>query len=278
MPDSITIPASLEDAKRALDGLGELITARKWERSAIVAAFVRLSPGRGQSPEHSRLPNGESTISVEDFAALGIYGLTQAQAVRKYAQAWLDVHDGRYPRPGATRRLPTSGFPPMRTGTDGYETDTGAERTIDRLIERHGPEAVAEHVATRAPRETARAVTRVPAASAAADQERARTREIYDRGREQYDRIGDAIDSATTRLERSGLGEHEAERDLRSASALMRRAVDAFHRNAELTDDQRERMDASLDQIEHLLRLLRGGTTWTDEDLAWLANLDIEGV
>lgn len=273
MPDSITIPASIDDAVEALTGLGELITARKWERAAIVAAFVHLDQGHG-----GRETSTSGRLSARQFAELGIVGLSATTSVTKYVQAWLDTHDGKYPRPGATRRLPTSTFPPMRTGTDGHNSDDGMRDTVDRIMERHGPEAVAEHVATRAPHAAARAVTRVPAASAAADQERTRTRDIYERGREQYDRIGDAVDRATTAHERSGLGEHEAERDLRTACSFLRRAADSYRRNPELTDDQRERVDDQLDQVVHLERLLRGDTPWTDADRDWLANLDVEGV
>lgn len=138
----VVIPRTLEDATDHLDELGGLLTAKKWERAAIVATFVRLAPGRGQEPAHERLRNGASTISVEEFSRLGITGLSQPQAVRKYVQAWLDAHDGEYPKAGSRVFLPTVDFPPMRTGTDGYETLPGAVATFEKMVEAHGVDTV----------------------------------------------------------------------------------------------------------------------------------------
>lgn len=147
MPKSITIPSTIDEAREALDGLGSLITARKWERAAIVAAFVRVSPGRGQvHPDIAGRGNRAFPISPTEFAEFGIVGLLTDKSVTKYVQAWLDAHDGNYPRPGATRRLPTSGFPPMRTGTDGHNSDDGLTTTVDRMVDRHGPAAVRDAV------------------------------------------------------------------------------------------------------------------------------------
>jgi hypothetical protein len=143
MSQSITIPASLDDAVDELNGIGELITARKWERAAIVAAYVRLD-GSGRN--------------ARDFARLGIVGLTTPTSVTKYVQAWLDANAGRYPKPGATRRLPRKEFPAMRSGTDGYASTAGATATIDRLMVEHGDDVVARAVTERAPVAAARSV------------------------------------------------------------------------------------------------------------------------
>jgi hypothetical protein len=143
MAESITIPRSLKSVEAQLTALGDLILARKWERSALVASVVRLAPGRGRSPSR----NGELTISVENFAAKGIHGLTHPQAVRKYVQAWLDTHEGEYPEPGRKVTLPDVDFPPTRTGTDGYETESGAAATVTKLIKKkHGTAALASAV------------------------------------------------------------------------------------------------------------------------------------
>ena len=146
MPNSITIPSTIDDACEALGVLGKLITARKWERSAIVAAFVRIAPQRGGDPS----TNATNRIGFEspiEFANRGIVGLTTPDSVRKYVQAWLDAHDGKYPKPGATRRLPHGPFPPMRTGTDGYSSTDGAAETIERIIRQHGAAAVIDGLA-----------------------------------------------------------------------------------------------------------------------------------
>lgn len=61
-----TVPASLEDATAALTGVERLLTAKEWERCAIVAAFVTLGEGKGKG-----IGNATSSISPVEFAALG---------------------------------------------------------------------------------------------------------------------------------------------------------------------------------------------------------------
>lgn len=144
MSETITIPTTVEDAVEHLGGLGALITARKWERAAIVAAFVRLDLGSGGRQEASTSGDFESASS---FAARSIVGLSSITSVTKYVQAWLDKHDGNYPRPGSKRRLPTVPFPPMRTGTNGYSSEEGAEKTAVRILS-HDPGVFAKAFAS----------------------------------------------------------------------------------------------------------------------------------
>ena len=40
----VHIPATIEEAKANLDGLGKLLTAKEWERAAIVYAFSANRP------------------------------------------------------------------------------------------------------------------------------------------------------------------------------------------------------------------------------------------
>lgn len=110
-PDlGIAIPAMFEDACYVLGGLCALTSAREWERAAIVAAFVRLSPGRGR--RHPELLNHESgVLSPQAFADLGLYGLRSQMTVTRYVRAWLAESGGRYPRPGQTVSLPVCPFP-----------------------------------------------------------------------------------------------------------------------------------------------------------------------
>lgn len=112
---TINIPASLDEAVNQLTGLGELLTATEWERAAIVAAFVRL-PGAGARTD---LATSSQVRSPNEFANLGITGLKSKDTVRRYVQAWLYEHDGKYPKPGAKRVIPTKDFPthPGNTGT-----------------------------------------------------------------------------------------------------------------------------------------------------------------
>lgn len=133
----IVIPASADAVVAELSGLGRLITAKKWERSALVASVVRLGDGQGTSSR-----TGRGFESARDFAARGIVGLSGTSSVTKYVQAWLDTHDGTYPRLGAAVVLPDGDFPPTRTGTDGDRTVDGMERRLSSLVEQHGLDAV----------------------------------------------------------------------------------------------------------------------------------------
>lgn len=153
--ESVQIPTTINEAVEALGGLGQLITARKWERAAIVAAFVRLNLGEGG---HEEPASSGQFVSAREFAEKKIIGLTSKSSVSKYVQAWLDVHDGKYPKPGSKRVLPTVDFPPMRTGTDGHSTTKGMTETVSEMIERHGAEAVATAVTDVAPDASEKAV------------------------------------------------------------------------------------------------------------------------
>lgn len=155
---TVTIPASADDVIAELTGLGKLITAKKWERAALVASVVRLDLGHGGRDETGKFPRFES---ARGFAERGIVGLLDHKSVAKYVQAWLDTHDGRYPKLGATVTLPTSDFPPTRTGTDGDRTPAGVRTRVRSIIEQHGTAALAEAVVAEAPNVAAEIVSNV---------------------------------------------------------------------------------------------------------------------
>ena len=159
MPDSITIPRSIAAAERKLNELGEIATATEWSRAAIVATWTK--PGSGGR----RQPSSSGQLSYREFSELGIVGLRSTTTVQLYAEAWTDAHDGERPQPGRRVTLPDAGWPPTRTGTDGYQSAEGMQRTVARLIERHGAEPVAEAIAEAAPRMTRDAATRAIAAT-----------------------------------------------------------------------------------------------------------------
>lgn len=143
-PETIKIPPTIAEAVESLQGLGSLITAKKWERAAIVAAFVRLGDGQGTSSK-----TGRGSESAREFSTRGIVGLSGTSSVTKYVQAWLDSHDGEYPVPGQKVVIPITDFPPTRTGTDGYDTDSGAQDTVERIIRKHGTAPVVRAIASR---------------------------------------------------------------------------------------------------------------------------------
>lgn len=88
---NIVIPATIDAAKESLAGLDGLITAKEWERAAIVYAFTRDGiPGEGGPGRQ----DGTSTILLpSEFAALGVAGLRSDKTVRRHRKAWQDAID-----------------------------------------------------------------------------------------------------------------------------------------------------------------------------------------
>jgi len=131
VPKKITIPGSIEEAETALNGLEALLTAKEWQKAAIVAAFVK--PG-------IRKRQGQF-MTTSQFADLRISGLQSQNTIVMYVQRWLDAHDGIHPEPGAQVALPDIEWPVSRTGTDGYDSEQGAIDTITKIAEKH-PDAL----------------------------------------------------------------------------------------------------------------------------------------
>ncbi len=87
---SIRIPASLDEAKASLNGLGALLTAKQWERAAIVYAFTE--PGNGQGRQQP-LTEFRQRLSIAAFAELGITGLRNREQVSNNRKAWQSAID-----------------------------------------------------------------------------------------------------------------------------------------------------------------------------------------
>lgn len=144
----INIPASIEDATERLTGIESLLTAQRWERAAIVAAFVRLNDGPGRPPGTS---NGVH-FSIRDFAELRINGLRSHMTVQTYVNRWLEANEGVYPEPGDAVFLPDdSEWESTRTGTNGHNSTQGMQETITAMTETHGADAVADAITAVAP-------------------------------------------------------------------------------------------------------------------------------
>ena len=146
--NTVHIPASITEATDHLNGIESLMTAKGWERSAVVAAFVRLHDGPGQPS----IRTSTNTLSTVQFAALGIAGLQSDRTVRIYVKAWLDSHDGIYPEPGADVIVPTEKWPPTRPDSAGSRIPTETAAAIIKIVERDGSDAVADAIAEAAPR------------------------------------------------------------------------------------------------------------------------------
>jgi hypothetical protein len=131
----VTIPASIKDARASLNGLDKLLTAKGWERAAIVYAFTGADkPG----PKGDRMDT--QTISVREFAALGIAGLTDKNTVAEYRRAWGE-HGTPDIRPGDTVTLPIDPWPP---GTIDHKRGSHATVSEHREWMARNPDQVAQ--------------------------------------------------------------------------------------------------------------------------------------
>ncbi|HTF54798.1 MAG TPA: hypothetical protein VK735_45770 [Pseudonocardia sp.] len=115
---TIKIPTAGE-LEAGLQGLERLLTAKEWERAAIVHAFTR-NDGKGRPEKMS--DSGHFPATVADFAKLGFAGLKKRATVATYRKRWQEaIEAGLAPsvQPGDEIELPNLPWPPTRTGTDG---------------------------------------------------------------------------------------------------------------------------------------------------------------
>lgn len=106
---SIRIPTEYELADR-LSGVDRLLTARKWERAAIVFAFTDVG-GPRNTPNHTPPP---PKLNIRQFAAQGYAGLTTPKAVNRYRDAWVTAIGNGWAvpvEPGDEVELPEGDFP-----------------------------------------------------------------------------------------------------------------------------------------------------------------------
>lgn len=139
---TVRLPRTINTATKRLADLDSLATATGWERAAIVWAFTEPQQGvRTDLREDAR------KLTIEGFAALGVVGLRDHKQVGRYRGAWayaVQHYGAEDVLPGQAITLPIEDFPPMRTGTDGYESAEGARKTLRKIIKKHGPEIVDE--------------------------------------------------------------------------------------------------------------------------------------
>lgn len=149
---TIKIPTA-EQLNVALGGLDRLLTAKEWERAAIVYAFTTNEDKGGRPENLSDRGQVSFPASISAFAGLGFAGLLKRQTVAMYRSRWQDAIDQGLASPvspGDEIELPDVEWPPTRTGTDG---DAKVESRIQKVTEYlsdpevRGDERVAEVVA-----------------------------------------------------------------------------------------------------------------------------------
>jgi len=89
----INIPDSVQEAVESLEGIGRLLTAREWERAAVVYALTHYEGG-SRGPRSSR--HMSETLTYQALADLGVTGLTSPKRVGWYHDQWQAVVDGGY--------------------------------------------------------------------------------------------------------------------------------------------------------------------------------------
>lgn len=112
MTQTVHIPDSIEKAITALDGIGQLLKAKQWERAAIVYAFTR--DGQGERNDLRTSDKSVRSYTLTDFASLGIVGLESRMTVRFYRRAWseaIDRGEATEVQPGQIASLPTADWP-----------------------------------------------------------------------------------------------------------------------------------------------------------------------
>ena len=138
MTKRITIPATIEAATEALDGVDALLTAKEWERAAIVYAFTYESKG-GRGTGGNLTETGQ--VSITDFAKRKIKGLERRETIAYYRLNWkAAIAAGKAVEigPGDKVTLPDMKWPGADRGTDGYDSWDGALRTLKRIVTKHG--------------------------------------------------------------------------------------------------------------------------------------------
>lgn len=180
----IKIP-TVNELKTKLAGLDRLLTAKQWEKAAIVWAFTTNDgPGRPlNAPAVKQFP-----CPVAEFARLGFSGLSQRDTVTRYRKAWQDAIDlgaACSVQPGDEVDLPELPFPSAEdphlvTAGTGYETAEDRAEDIRRLAAEVGDAKGALRVATSAPN-----TLRVVAQTATPEQAQALVEGLRQRGIEQ---------------------------------------------------------------------------------------------
>jgi hypothetical protein len=259
MVTTVRIPATVDAAVDELEGLAALLTAKEWQRSAIVFAFTAISDSHAAI---KRDRNGAITkLSPVEFAKLGINGLRSDNTVRFYHKAWLDGGGDPELTPGQAVELPTIDFLPHPRGTDGYDTEAGLATTIGRAIEQHGAETVVDVVVGAAePTVVAHPVVREEV-----DRAVIRTRAVTE---------GNA---AVMEEGMSRIGRARSLRLLDAAVAALRNLVDEVERNP-IRERDAERWREGVADCRRLLSLAElnvdGGGAFSDDDREFLAELE----
>lgn len=108
IPTQVTVPATIQDTVDVLDCVGGVLAAGHWGTAAVVYAWTEDQQGSNQYQKKV-----SDALGIEEFARLGIRGLTSAPTVRKYRRAWeyaMDQGWAELATPGRRIVLPAQPF------------------------------------------------------------------------------------------------------------------------------------------------------------------------
>lgn len=132
---TIKIPTP-DELRSTLNGLDRLLTAKQWERAAIVFAFTAKGGGHNSGREKPQPPR----MNLRDFAGQGYQGLSTVKTVGRYREAWMTAIDNGWAgpvNPGESVMLPDEQFPAWPYGPDSTYEDVA--QSDDELIRTHTP-------------------------------------------------------------------------------------------------------------------------------------------
>lgn len=167
----VSIPPTIKAATAQLEGLESLLTAKQWERAAIVYAFTYEGVNRFSSgPVLGR-------YTIRQFADLKIKGLSSRETIKHYRDNWkLAVESEDAPEgiePGDRVYLPEIDWP-IEKGNAGSRVSVDPETAVQQVIDKHGANAAAAALATKAPQAVASQVAKPAVAQAAMADPKAR--------------------------------------------------------------------------------------------------------
>lgn len=160
----VRIPSTIEEALTSLDGIGQLLTAKGWERAAIVYALTS-NQGAGR-PSKEMVESSTNTLPIKVFAKKGITGLTTYDTIAALRKAWEEAGGDTDISLGDEVTLPTVGF------KDVYVPNSGRTNQA---------EAVAEDYIAKNPKVVAKAVRSSQAAADAIANDRKAAGAVVDR-------------------------------------------------------------------------------------------------
>jgi hypothetical protein len=125
VPGTFTIPDTIE-------GVMGLLTARGWERAAIVYAYTKPSKG-GRPPKNSRVLPTVFPCTYTEFSAFGISGLKDQETVAFYREQWVAGIENGWAEmvgPGDTIDVPDMPFPAVGHDREPTEAEEQAAEEV----------------------------------------------------------------------------------------------------------------------------------------------------